>query len=481
MSVALEVRDLRVFTARKPSAVLVRGISFSLEPGHCLTLLGESGSGKSLLAQAIMGSLPDGLAASGVVQLSTEVTLAGQPQQRRTWWGRRLALLPQEPWLALDPTMPIQGQVTETYRFVGGLARGQADARTEQDFARLGLRDAARKYPFMVSGGMAQRAAFAATRAGGAPVLIVDEPTKGLDADLRDEIVSLLHNMLAAGGAVLAITHDVRVAAALNGQVAVMLDGQIVEHGAASDVLTDPQHAYTRRLLAADPGSWPARPAPNGAGAGILLDAQRLSKRDGNRLLFENFDLALHTGERVAITGPSGSGKTTLGNILMGLIAADSGTLVRSARLGPLDFQKLYQDPGAAFAPGVTLRRSLLDLLHLHHIPWSEVSSMMVQLRLDEELLDRRPQQISGGELQRFALLRVLLLKPALIFADEPTSRLDPITQSETFDLLTETLGKHDSALLLVTHNGDLARNVANRQLRIAPVPIDSGNQAAKS
>jgi peptide/nickel transport system ATP-binding protein len=234
MSVALEVCDLRVFAARKPSTVLVRGISFSLESGHCLTLLGESGSGKSLLAQAIMGSLPDGLAASGVVQLGTEMTLAGQPQQRRAWWGRRLALLPQEPWLALDPTMPLQGQVTETYRFVGGLARRQADARTKQDFVRLDLGDAARKYPFMVSGGMAQRAAFAATRAGGAPVLIVDEPTKGLDADLRDEIVSLLHDMLAAGGTVLAITHDVRVAAALNGQVAVMLDGQIVEHGAAS-------------------------------------------------------------------------------------------------------------------------------------------------------------------------------------------------------------------------------------------------------
>jgi peptide/nickel transport system ATP-binding protein len=245
--------------------------------------------------------------------------------------------------------------------------------------------------------------------------------------------------------------------------------------------VTDPQHAYTRRLLAADPGSWPARPAANGSTAPILLNAQRLSKRYGNRLLFEKLDLALHPGERVAITGPSGSGKTTLGNILMGLVAADSGTLLRSARLGPLDFQKLYQDPGAAFAPGVTLRRSLLDLLRLHRIPWPQVSSMMDQLRLAGELLDRRPQQVSGGELQRFALLRVLLLKPALIFADEPTSRLDPITQSETFDLLIATLGKHDSALLLVTHNEDLARNVADRQLRISSVSSDIGNQAAKS
>lgn len=165
----------------------------------------------------------------------------------------------------------------------------------------------------------------------------------------------------------------------------------------------------------------------------------------------------------VAITGESGAGKTTFGNLLLGLSKPDAGTVTRAPGLARTAFQKLYQDPAAAFAPTVALRAALADVLALHRLRWDAVAPLLARLRLGEHLLDRLPSQVSGGELQRFALARVLLLKPALIFADEPTSRLDPITQQETLALLLEAAADSGCAVLLVTHDAEIARAVAQR------------------
>ncbi|MFN3984562.1 MAG: ABC transporter ATP-binding protein [Rhodocyclaceae bacterium] len=445
---------------------LIHDVSFDLRAGEPLTLLGESGAGKSLLVQAVMGNLPQGLTASGQVAVGEHRSDAGDPRARRPLWGRALGLLPQEPWLALDPTMRVIDQIAESHRFVRGLpGMREARLRATSDLESVGLADAGRKYPHHLSGGMAQRVAFAAVYAAGAPVLIVDEPTKGLDARLRDDIIALLRRFLEEGGALLTITHDVAVARALGGRVAVMQGGAMVEAGEAHAVLTSPAHAYTRALLEAEPSRWPDRPA---ADIGeTLLDGRGLGKRFGERRLFSGLDVTVRAGGRMALQGASGAGKTTLGNLLLGLLSPDEGRVTRKPGLASIRLQKLYQDPAAAFAPRITLRQSLQDVLTLHRLPWSRLESLLQALRLSPALLARLPSAVSGGELQRIALARVLLIAPAVIFADEPTSRLDPITQRQTMDLLVDSAAERGSALVLVTHDPDLAAKVADTTVAV--------------
>jgi len=442
-------------TVSAGEARLVDGVSCAVERGQNLTILGETGSGKSLLAHALMGTLPSGLVARGDIRIhGVQLPASGAGRQRL--WGRTLALLPQEPWRSLDPTMRALSQVAEGYL---GTPRAEARTRAGQAMRALGLERADRLFPFMLSGGMAQRVALAATGAGGASIVVVDEPTKGLDASLRDDAVRVLRDVLTTGRTLLTITHDVDVARALGGHVAVMLDGRFIEQGPAEIVLVAPQHEYTRRLLAAEPSAWPARPAPL-CGAPVL-SATGLTKRYGAKTLFADLDLEMRAADRLAVVGPSGSGKTTLGDVLVGVTRADAGQVRRRPGIGPFAFQKLYQDPPAAFAPRQTLGRSVDDVIARHRLDAREVERLMVRLRLDPALLERRPDQVSGGELQRFALVRLLVLSPALIFADEPTSRLDPITQQETIDLLVEHAAERECALLLVTHDARIGANVA--------------------
>ena len=469
----LDVRELTVQTGAPHAKTLVDATSFSLHAGEVLTLLGESGSGKSLLAQAVMGTLPGDLIAGGLVRVGGRESRADDPEQRRALWGRQLVLLPQEPWSALDPIMRAHAQVAETHQLVRGLPAALASRQATADLVRLGLGADASKYPFLLSGGMAQRVAFAATTASQAPVLIVDEPTKGLDHAMRDEVVELLRSALAAGGALLVITHDVAVPRALGGQVAVMRDARIVEMGSSAQVLRAPAHSYTRELLAAEPASWPEMPdATAGALADPaevqpLIDARDLTLRFGPRTVFENLTLEVRAGERLAITGPSGSGKTSLGDVLLGLIRPTSGKVIRAPELKAQGLQKLYQDPLAAFAPQLKLRTAMDDLMRLHRRPPQGLPVLLEKLGCDAALLERRPDQVSGGELQRIALARILLLQPSLVFADEPTSRLDPITQKLTMDLLMRSLAEYGGTLLLVTHDPILARKSSHRCLTI--------------
>jgi len=459
----LAVEGLSVHIGRR---ALLRDVHFSLRPGEALTLLGESGAGKSLLAQAVMGNLPDVLRAGGSVLMEGRRSRADDHRARRALWGRGLALLPQEPALALDPLVRLQAQWRETHALVGGLGRAAAQAATLEGLRSAGLAQAAGHYPWQLSGGMAQRAAAGIATAGGARILLADEPTKGLDAAWRDRTVALLQSVRQAGGCVVVITHDLRVAEALGGQLMVLRGGEVVEQGAADAVLRDPAHAFTRALIAAEPSRWPRRSPP--ATGGLLLEAAGLGKVYGERLLFSGLDLRIHAGERLAVQGSSGAGKSTLGNVLIGLTPADTGTLRRADGLAPTAFQKLYQDPAGSFAPRVSLGTSLRDLARRHAFSWGGVEDRLGRLGLDPGLLARRPAEVSGGELQRIALARVLMTRPALLFADEPTSRLDPLTQQRGVVELLDGLDESGAALVLVTHDEGIAHSVGGKTLHLA-------------
>ncbi|QQK65887.1 ABC transporter ATP-binding protein [Cobetia sp. cqz5-12] len=471
--VVLCAEDVSV-RVRGAQTALLAPVSLALKAGEPLVVIGETGSGKSLLAQALLGTLPPELVASGSLWLDGEQYPLHTPQNRRPLWGRRLAVLPQEPWLALDPLMKVIRQVGEAYRLVAGRSAQASHAAARSDLEQLGVAAASEQLPGKLSGGMAQRVAFAAARAGGAPLLIADEPTKGLDAARVSEIGELLLKSLAETprAGLMVITHDMALAHQIGGCLMVVRKGEVIEQGATRDVLAAPTHAYTRRLVNAAPQAWPEaafKPAADsanrdGKAAGeTIIRAENLTIARGETALLRDVELSVKSGEIIGVQGASGCGKSSLGDALLGLLAPHSGRVVQHAER--LEYQKLYQDPVVTFPPRRTLGRLLKDLSARHRLDDSQLPQLMAQLSLAPELLSRLPGQVSGGELQRFALLRLMLIKPRFVFADEPTSRLDPLVQQEVIACMVKMVREQGTALVLVSHDAALLRKVADRVL----------------
>jgi peptide/nickel transport system ATP-binding protein len=449
-------------SVRDGAARLVEPLSLYLAPGEPLVILGETGSGKTLLTQALMGTLPEGLVVTGTVTVAGRTLRAADRVAFRGLWGRQIAVLPQEPWLSLDPLMRAGPQVAEAHRLVRGLSARAAQARAGEDLAALGLGAALARYPHELSGGMAQRVAIAAARAGGAPIVIADEPTKGLDAARRDDVARLLLGTLAGGGGLIVITHDLALARRIGGRLMVLREGAVVETGATAEVLAAPQAAYTRDLLAADPESWPRQTAPT-AGGETVLEAHDLALSRGGQRLLNGLSLRVTAGGILGITGPSGCGKSSLGDALLGLLPPERGRIVSTPGLPPTAFQKLWQDPVAAFPRKRSLDQTLRDVARLHRAPPGRIEDLLHRLRLAPGLLARHPAAVSGGELQRLALLRALLARPRFLFADEPTSRLDPITQRDIMGLLAGLARTDGLAIALVSHDPVLIDRIADR------------------
>ncbi|WP_137157736.1 ATP-binding cassette domain-containing protein [Rhizobium sp. FKL33] len=449
-------------TVRAGAQALVNPVSLTLNPGKAVTVLGESGSGKSLLAQAILGILPQGLEAAGRLSVNDRPFDPARPQANRALWGRHIAVLPQEPWLALDPLMPARKQVAEVYELLR--SDPQSGDRAAADLADLGLAGAEQKFPWELSGGMAQRLAFAAARAGGGAITVADEPTKGLDAGRRDDVLALLRRGIDDGGGLLTITHDLQLAAGLGGEILVMRGGDVVERGPAERILSEPEHPYTQALVASDPTTWPRRLAP--AAAAPLIRAQQLQVSRNGRQLFAPVSFELSAGQILGVFGPSGCGKSSLGNALLDLLPY-TGSLWRDPAAPKLAYQKLWQDPPAAFPARITLGQGLDDLIRLHKIDKARIPPLLDRLKLSPDLLARFPNSVSGGELQRIALLRALLLDPRFLFADEPTSRLDPMTQAQTIRLMLDIAAEQGLAIMIVSHDEALLSAICDRVIRL--------------
>lgn len=472
MSAALTVSGLSIRDA--DGGTIIDDISFALPPGGALTLIGETGSGKSLVAQALFGLLPPGIAASGRIALGDGPPLAAADRRAlAALWRTRLMLIPQEPAAALDPIMRVRRQMT--------LARLD-DRAIDESLAAVGLSpETARAFGFELSGGMAQRVLVATALGTPAPVVVADEPTKCLDPDRVGQVIALLRRLQAEGRSLLVITHDRRVAGSMAGRIAVLDGGRIVEQGDSRAVLAAPRSAYARAWLAADPETW--TPCARDCDPGVLaLSAHGLAFAwPGQIPLFRDLDLHLPRGSVLGLSGPSGCGKTTLGDVLLGLRRPTAGSVEwagtdivarpQAIRARRRRYQKLHQAPTAAFLPDLSLRRQFATLRQV--VPGLDLERdlppLLDGLKLRPALLDRRPGEISGGEAQRMSIARILILEPDAIVADEPTSRLDPVVQRETMLLLRRYVDEKRLALLLVSHDHALLAAVADRTLVLGP------------
>ncbi len=441
--------------------VIVQKVSLSVTAGSIMAVLGETGSGKSLIGSAIMGLIPPGVSVTGRVIVNGAAYDARDSHKLRSLWSRDIFLLPQEPLAALAPLLTAKAQVAEQIDGSASLPR----AREALSAMHLD-QEHHDKWPFELSGGMVQRVMAAIASVTRAGIIVADEPTKGLDADRRDVVAQAFRTLRDDGRAILLITHDIALVRSLADQIAFLDENRIVESGPADHLLRDARTDYARRYIASDPATWEPRPYTRSRTPKVV-EADHLRIGIGGRVLADDLNFHCHAGHISALLGKSGIGKTTLGRTLLGQARPLGGAIRSPSSIGAREFQKLHQDPTRVFSPWQSLGRSLEDLRRLPdgERALGEVPRLMQRFGLRRDLLHRRPHQISGGEAQRLALVRILATKPKVLIADEPTSRLDPPVQEQVIRYLREAADEDELAILLITHDRDLATAIADRRM----------------
>ncbi|HEV8694807.1 MAG TPA: ABC transporter ATP-binding protein [Lysobacter sp.] len=470
----LHLHSLQIDTG---SRRLLGPLSLEIRRGECLGLVGESGSGKSLSALALLGLLPPGLrAAATVLHEDREIALASSTHAALR--GRVLGWVPQDPLGSLHPLRTVGAQLIETLRVLRALSRGDAQREAEALFARVQLPepgDALHKYPHQFSGGQRQRIAIALALAAQPCVLIADEPTSALDARIARDILDLLDTLRReAGLSLLLISHDLPLIGEYAQRLLVLRRGAVVESGTTREVFTNPQHAYTRELLAADRlQPLPPTPAPQP----LLLRGEHLRVRypRAPRDALSDASIDLHRGEGLALVGESGSGKSTLGRVLLRLLRNAQGSVrfdgVELGHLNRAALRKLrarigvvFQDPYASLDPRLRIADIIAEPLRIHGrgdaaSRRARVAELMQAVGLEAAMLDRYPHQFSGGQRQRIAIARALATDPELLVCDEAVSALDAHHRAAVLALLAQLKRERGLALLFVTH--DLAAAVA--------------------
>lgn len=489
----LRVRDLHVaFSTGHGDAAAVKGVSFDMAPGETVAIVGESGSGKTTVASSINRLL----AGNGIIGPHSRIqfqgreltTLAERDMLRLR--GSAIGLVPQDPMSNLDPVHTVGQQVLEALE-VHGKGRGpRGRAKAVELLEQVGIPDPEIRYdqyPHEFSGGMRQRVLIAMGLACRPQLLIADEPTSALDVTVQRKIMDTIQNLTASSGtAVLLITHDLLLAAERADRVLVMYQGELVETGTAADILRDPQHEYTRRLVNAVPGL-NSRPLSS---VGALEDgragsptAENLVTVDGlgrkyklrGKRRGEDFwaaqdvSLSIQRGQTVSIVGASGSGKSTTARILLGLEEPTDGVIAVNGRdLNSLTrkerfdvrrrIQPVFQNPFASLDPRRTIGNSIGEPLRVHRAGdrrsrADRVVEVLDQVGLPTAYVDRLPAELSGGQRQRVAIARALAVKPELVVLDEAVSALDVLVQAQILELLVGLQTELGIGYLFISHD----------------------------
>lgn len=479
----LEVRNLSVeFHTAAGTVKAVRNVSYHLDRGETLAILGESGSGKSVSSSAIMNliDMPPGKITSGQVIFDGQDLLKLGTSARREINGRRIAMIFQDPLSHLNPVYTVGWQIAEALT-THGISGDKARAEALRLVTRVGIPNpqaSLGKYPHEFSGGQRQRLMIAMALAMKPDLLIADEPTTALDVTVQAEVLGLLGELQRETGmGILIITHDLGVVAEIADRVVVMNAGEVVETGAAREVYHNPQHPYTRKLIGAAPGKG-AMHAPL-ARAQPVLEVRNVSKDYGEFLALEDASFDLMAGETLAIVGESGSGKSTLAKVLLRLEEPSSGQALWKGRdlfaMSPAelyalrrDLQMVFQDPTQSLNPRMTVYQLISEAWAIHPgiLPKSawraRVAELLAQVGLKPEMASRYPHQFSGGQRQRIAIARALALEPELIICDEAVSALDVSVQAQVIELLDKLRREMGIAFIFIAHDLPVVRDFAD-------------------
>ncbi|UST55962.1 ABC transporter ATP-binding protein (plasmid) [Comamonadaceae bacterium OTU4NAUVB1] len=494
----LDVQDLDIrLPAGGDRALAVRGASLRLMAGQTLCVVGESGSGKSMIANAIMGLLPR----PHVEPVAGRIVFDGQDLLQlgedglRTLRGRRIGMVFQEPMSALNPVMRIGEQIAEVFDAHVRLPAAEKRRRILAALADVGLPEPEvliDSYPFRLSGGQRQRVVIACALALEPALLICDEPTTALDVTTQAQILALIRDLQRRKGtAVLFITHDFGVVAEIADQVVVMQTGQVVEAGRAASVLARPQHAYTRKLIAAIPDGRVRAPSAERP-VERVLQVQDLRKtyvtggtlfRKGRRVeAARGLSFELRRGETLGLVGESGSGKSTVGRCIVGLSPFDGGRVLFNGRAMQSGaqfraqsqgrIQMVFQDPYASLNPRHRVGPTIAAGPIAQGLPRAEAMARALELLqlvgLGPEAAERFPHEFSGGQRQRIGIARALAMRPALLVADEPVSALDVSVQAQVLALFAEVRERFQLAMVFITHDlrvaGEMCDHIAVMQ-----------------
>lgn len=493
----LEVKNLRVSFSGKE---VVHGINFSINPGEKLALVGESGSGKTVTALSLLRLVQDGtLSGQALFEAPNGVgDLLSLPEQSmRGIRGRDIAMIFQEPMTALNPLFTVGDQIAEVLQLKQGLTQAASAQEAIKLLADTGITESERRanaYPHQLSGGQRQRAMIAMALACSPKLLLADEPTTALDVTLRSQILDLLGELQRKNGmAVILITHDLNLVRRFADRVAVMENGHIVEQGAVAEVFARPQHPYTRKLIDSKPvrdvvtaslalGSVPVMQARSlRVGYPVAIPGIRGWFKSGEFVAVKAATFSILPGRTLGVVGESGSGKSTLALASLGLLkfsgemqaagfswsrlAADNKAIRRVV-------QVVFQDPFSSLSPRMTVEAIVEEGLLVHEPLLNpaerrvRVEQSLADVGMGEAqfpgLLRRYPHEFSGGQRQRLAIARVLIINPSLLVLDEPTSALDVTIQKQVLALLQRLQRERGLSYLLITHDMDVIRAMAH-------------------
>jgi microcin C transport system ATP-binding protein len=496
MAPLLHVHDLSVsFDTPGGEVQAVRHLSLAINTGETVALLGESGSGKSVTALSLLQLLPYPLAhhPSGSIRFQGQELLGAKKALLQQIRGNRIAMIFQEPMTSLNPLHTIEKQIDEVLFIHKALSRTAAHTRTLELLRLVGLPEAEQRlgaYPHQLSGGERQRVMIAMALANEPDLLIADEPTTALDVTIQAQILALLKDLQARFDmALLLITHDLRIVRKIADRVCVMTQGEIVESGPAADVFAHPRHAYTRRLLAAEPQGPPPVASTD---APVLLAGREmkvwfpikagvLRRTVGYVKAVDGITVTVREGHTVGVVGESGSGKTTLGLAVLRLLRSEGHIQFCGQEIQELSSQRLrrlrramqivFQDPYGSLSPRMSVGQIIEEGLRAHKLGGGAeerralIDQVLQEVGLDSEACDRYPHEFSGGQRQRIAIARALVLRPRLVVLDEPTSALDLLVQAQIVALLRDLQVRHRLAYLFISHDLRVVRALSHEIL----------------
>ncbi len=489
----LKVEDLSVaFHQGGKTSVAVDHVSFEIGRGEVVALVGESGSGKSVTANSVLKLLPYPAAShpSGSVHFKGQDLMNASEAELRRVRGNDITMIFQEPMTSLNPLHPIERQIGEILELHQNIKGAAARTRTLELLNQVGIREPEKRlsaYPHELSGGQRQRVMIAMALANRPELLIADEPTTALDVTVQAQILELLKQLKDQHGmSMLFITHDLGIVRKFADRVCVMTKGRIVESGPVEAIFTDPQHDYTRHLLASEPRG---KPLPADDGKPVIMEADDVKvwfpikagfmrKVVDHVKAVDGIDLRLRAGHTLGVVGESGSGKTTLGLALTRLIASKGRIAFVGKDIADYSFREMrplrnrmqivFQDPYGSLSPRMSVADIVGEGLAIHEPALSaderdrRVAAALEETGLDATTRWRYPHEFSGGQRQRIAIARAMVLKPEFVMLDEPTSALDMSVQAQVVDLLRDLQAKHNLAYLFISHDLKVVRALAN-------------------